>query len=119
MMNYIVRSYDRNTGSISVEFEGCGVWNIDLPITDGKYPEGEELEHCIQSFAPVHIIERKNALEAGVINETVIQAIVEPIVVAEADQAAVDAAAAQEALQVAKLTALINNILDERAKGTV
>lgn len=77
-MDYIIRNYDAATGSILVEFTGYGTWNIDLPIVDGKHPEGADLESYIQGFAPVHIAERDTAIKTGISNASVIQALVQP-----------------------------------------
>jgi hypothetical protein len=77
-MQYIIRSFDINSGQITVEYEGQWTYAIDLPIVNGMFPVGEELESLIQQYAPVWLLERKNALEAGVSNSAEIEALVVP-----------------------------------------
>jgi hypothetical protein len=76
-MNYKIRFFDKEKGSIVVEFDGVGTFNIDLPIEDSKYPEGEALHNLIQQYAPVWVIEREEKISAGVTNESYIAGLVE------------------------------------------
>jgi hypothetical protein len=41
MTNYRVLSFDRNTMSAVIQFEGGVPYNYSLPIVDGKLPEGD------------------------------------------------------------------------------
>lgn len=106
-MDYIIRNYDAGTNSILVEFTGYGAWNIDLPIVDGKIPEGEELEQCIQSFAPTYIAERQAQIAAGITNTDSITSRVVPY---PPQPVPVLPTMSDEVLN-AKLTALITQVL--------
>lgn len=75
-MNYVIRSFDPNTGSVVVDFENVGRYNIDLPIENGKYPEGDALDTYIMHHAPTWVIERANQLKAGVENAAYIASLV-------------------------------------------
>lgn len=78
MVNYTIRSFDKLNGQILVEFENLPTFAIDLPIIDGKYPEGEDLENIIQGYAPIWLIERKQTLNQGISNEGYIESLVVP-----------------------------------------
>jgi hypothetical protein len=77
MANYIIRSFNELNGSILVDYQGV-VFNLDLPIENGKYPEGAELDAHITMYLPVWAIERKNLLAQGVENKTSIASLVQP-----------------------------------------
>ena len=78
-VNYTIRGFDENNGSITVEFHDLGTWSLDLPVENGKYPEGEALETFIQGFYPSWVIERKQTLNAGISNAESIKALVNPL----------------------------------------
>lgn len=56
-------------GSVEVNYfepeilpEGI-TFNIDLPIENGQYPQGDALEQLISAYVPLHIFERKAAIK--------------------------------------------------------
>jgi hypothetical protein len=77
MADYIIRSFDAVNGSIVVDYQGV-VFNLDLPVENGRYPEGAELDAHITMYLPVWVIERKNLLAQGVENEASIASLVQP-----------------------------------------
>lgn len=77
-VDYKIRSFDKVNGSIVVEFADFPLFNIDLPVDGGKYPEGEALDTYIRGFLPVWVLERKQIIQNGIANETSIEALVEP-----------------------------------------
>lgn len=79
-LNYTIRGFDEQTGSITVEFHDVGTWNLDLPIENGMYPEGEAFEKFIQGFYPSWVIERRNTIKNGIPNANSIAALVEPLI---------------------------------------
>lgn len=80
-MQYIIRSFDVNSGQITVEYEGKWTYAIDLPVEDGAFPVGERLEEIIQGMAPVWLVERESSLATTPANAEHIQALVQPLVV--------------------------------------
>jgi hypothetical protein len=121
-MNYVIKSFDALNGSIVVDFEGVGRYNVDLPIEDNKYPEGEALEAFIRQFAPTWVVERAAKLNAGVSNAAYIAGLVqadpvevvpeEPVLTQEEIQAI---EAQKAAIERARIEAIVNAVLDERA----
>ena len=97
--NYKIRSFNQTTGSIVVEFMDFPLFNVDLPVENGRYPEGEVLDTYIRGFLPIWVVERKQVIQAGISNAEAIAALVEPLpietneeqAVSEETQAAVDA----------------------------
>jgi hypothetical protein len=77
-MQYIIRSFDRNLGQITVEYAGKWTYAIDLPIENGAFPVGDRLEEVIQNVAPNWLAEREVALATMPSNAEVIQALVQP-----------------------------------------
>lgn len=125
-MKYVIRSFDEVKGSVVVDFEGLGKLNIDLPIENNAYPEGEALEAFIQQFAPTWVMERANKLNAGVSNAAYISSLVQPEpseepVQPEFTQEELLAIEAQKAaVERAKIEAVVNAVLEERAaQGTL
>ena len=47
-MDYKVRSFDDQKGSLLVEFIGHGFYNIDIPIVNNAFISGNDLEQYIQ-----------------------------------------------------------------------
>jgi hypothetical protein len=98
-IEYKIRSFNQTTGSIVVEFMDFTPFNIDLPVENGLYPEGEALDAYIRGFLPVWVVERKQVIQAGVSNAEAIASLVEPLpaetneeqAAREETQAAVDA----------------------------
>lgn len=121
-MNYVIKSFDAEKGSIIVDFEGVGRYNVDLPIEDNKYPEGDALGAFIQQFAPTWVVERASKLSAGVSNAAYIAGLVQadPVeevpVEPELTQEEIQAIEAQKAaIERARIEAIVNAVLDERA----
>jgi len=77
-ITYKIRFFNQATGSIVVEFSEFPPFNIDLPLVDGKYPEGAALDEYIKGFLPIEFIERKKIIQQGVENASAIAALVEP-----------------------------------------
>jgi hypothetical protein len=75
--SYKIRSFNRDNGSIVVEFMEFPPFNIDLPIKNGRYPEGDALDTYVKGFLPIHTIERKQNISVGIENADVIAAMVE------------------------------------------
>jgi hypothetical protein len=71
-------------------------FNVDLPIADGKYPVGEELDKLIQGFIPVWHFERQELLSAGVSNADAIRALVVEESVPDPEPLPADASAMQK-----------------------
>lgn len=80
---YKIRNFDASFGQILVQyylednsfnFEST----IDLPVKDGKYPEGDELSNLINNLAPNWHFERINTIKTGVSNSSLIDNLVEP-----------------------------------------
>ena len=78
MADYIIRSFDKNFGTIVVEYKGYNI-NIDLPIVDQKYPEGDELDQYIDNFLPKEFVARKDIIAQGIQNQSTIEALVVPL----------------------------------------
>jgi len=80
MASYKILSFDKNTGSLVVQFaENMAPLNIDVPLTnDGLFIVGEELEQYIQGFIPTWHIERLEKLKNGIANVSDIESLVSP-----------------------------------------
>jgi hypothetical protein len=78
MQTYKIVSFNKDTGSIAVEFApDMAPAYIDLPIKDdGTYPVGTELDEYVQGFIPTWFLERKVKIAQGIANEAAIQALV-------------------------------------------
>lgn len=74
-MEYKIVHFNEAQGQIAVKCQDM-YFNVDLPIVDGKFPVGEELDNLIQGFIPVWHFERQELLNAGVSNADAIQALV-------------------------------------------
>jgi len=77
-MKYIIRKFNAEQGQIVVEYAGQWIYSIDLPVENGKFPTGQQLEDVIQAMAPVWLLERKAALTL-IDNAHEIQALVQPL----------------------------------------
>lgn len=51
-------------------------YSIDLPIENGKYPEGIQLDEYIRGFLPSWVIERSQQLQSGISNSDYIKSLV-------------------------------------------
>lgn len=74
-MEYKIVHFNEAQGQIAVKCQDM-YFNVDLPIVDGKFPVGEELDNLIQGFIPVWHFERQALLSAGVTNADAIRALV-------------------------------------------
>lgn len=77
-MQYIIRSFDAQSGQITVEYDGKWTYAIDLPIEDNQFPTGEKLESIISGMYPAWLVERQTQLAANPANAEIIQALVQP-----------------------------------------
>lgn len=77
-MKYQIIAFNKDAGQIVVEYEDQWTFSLDLPVVDGLFPVGAELESLIQQYAPVWLVERQRALAAGVSNVADIEALVVP-----------------------------------------
>lgn len=81
-MNYEIKSFDRITGSALVRFwtddypDGLQ-YNIDVPVKDGAYLSGAELDAHIRCFSPTGQIERMVAVKT--LDASAIEALVTPV----------------------------------------
>lgn len=68
-ISYEIVGFHQSTGSAQVRFhnddlpEGV-VFSINLPVTEGRYPQGDALDSLIRSYAPVDIFERAAQLKS-------------------------------------------------------
>jgi hypothetical protein len=77
MASYKVIDFKQNSGQLIIEFaEGMAPLAIDIPIRDGLFITGEELNTYIQGFIPTWHIERVAQLNAGVANASELQSLV-------------------------------------------
>ena len=77
-MVYKIVNFWPTTGQIEIECEGYNQRiSIDLPIDNGKYPEGDDLDIYIRGFIPSWLIQRTKLLSAGVTNSSTIKALVD------------------------------------------
>lgn len=66
-VTYKIVGFDLATGVLSVFYTGMDrISYIDLHLTpEGKYPEGRELDEYIRMMCPLHVINRRLAIEQG------------------------------------------------------
>lgn len=114
-MNYIIRQFDKQSGQITVEYDGKWTFAIDLPIEDGAFPVGERLEEVIQGIAPTWLAERQQLLATTPLNADVIEGLVQPLPEVVSDIPAIQnqSGIQQEQLDsdIAFITEIINDIL--------
>jgi len=78
MATYKVTNFDETTGQLIVEFaQGMAPLSVDVPIKDGLYITGEELDTYVQGFIPTWHLERQTQINAGVANADALKALVE------------------------------------------
>jgi hypothetical protein len=76
-MTYRIISFDEQSGQIQIEVDELPQrLVIDLPIEDGKYPEGDILDNYIRGFIPVWTITRKERIKKGIKNSDYIKSLV-------------------------------------------
>jgi hypothetical protein len=76
-MDYVIKEFNKATGQLLVEFAvGMHPLAIDVPIKDGLFITGSELEEYIQGFIPTWYLERQQLLNAGVGNASELEQLV-------------------------------------------
>jgi hypothetical protein len=76
-LEYRVVDFIASSGQIIVECVGLNYKvTIDLPITDGKYLEGKELDTYIRGFIPTWVVDRSMNIKNGISNEDYFHALV-------------------------------------------
>lgn len=74
---YEVLDFKPDTGQLVIRFKGLdGRLAIDLPVENGRYPVGRELDVYVAGFLPQGALERASALRAGVSNAHELEALV-------------------------------------------
>lgn len=76
---YDIIDFDENTGNILVKFNlplFSETFNIELPIVDDMFIEGDELDLYIKGFIPVGNSVREKALQKGIKNLDKIKSLV-------------------------------------------
>jgi hypothetical protein len=77
MAAYKVLEFNKNSGQLIVEFAtGLTPLAIDIPIKDGLFIEGNELDEYVQGFIPTWHLERQAQLNAGIPNASAIEQLV-------------------------------------------
>lgn len=113
---YTIRAFNENFGQLTIEC-GSQIFAFDVPIVDGNYIIGDELDARIQASCPVWHDERIATVAAGVGNAEAIKALVVPFPVVEQTQ---EELAIQEAVQTGSaLRVFVEQIVAEQlaAKG--
>lgn len=78
MATYKVVNFDENTGQLVIDFAlGMAPITVDVPIKDGLYITGEELDAYVQGFIPTWHIERQTQISQGIANTNALKALVE------------------------------------------
>ena len=78
MAAYKILSFDENAGQLTIEFaQGVSALTIDVPIKNGLYITGEELDTYIQGFIPTWHLERLAHINQGVTNASELKALVQ------------------------------------------
>jgi len=77
MAAYKVLEFNKKDGQLVIEVAvGMPTVTIDVPIKDGLFITGTELEEYIQGFIPTWHLERVSQLNAGVPNATELEQLV-------------------------------------------
>lgn len=120
MRQYKVLDFNENNGVITLDYLNGIVINLDLPVVDGAYPEGDELEDIIQRMYPAHFEQRQTAVK-GATNIAALKALVVPEVVApisatepEPQLQVPSSLADQEAMLIETVEETVLKILTER-----
>jgi hypothetical protein len=75
-VQYKIVKFDEIAGQIQVKCENYDpIINIDLPVDNGKFPEGEALDLYIRGFVPTWLINRSNNVKK-VINKDYIKSLI-------------------------------------------
>lgn len=76
-LEYRIADFIAASGQIIVECVDLDYKiTIDLPITDGKYLEGKELDTYIRGFIPTWVVDRSINIKNGISNEDYFHALV-------------------------------------------
>lgn len=113
---YTIRAFNEEFGQLTIEC-GSQIFAFDIPIVDGNYITGDELDARIQEVCPVWHDERIATVAAGIGNTDAIKALVVPFPVVEPTE---EELIIQEAVQTSSsLRVFIEQIVDEKlaAKG--
>jgi hypothetical protein len=119
MRQYKVLDFNENNGVITLDYLNGIVINLDLPVVDGAYPEGAELEDIIQRMYPAHFEQRQTAVK-GASNIAAIKALVVPEVLAPVSsdepepEPQSSSVAEQEAMLIETVEETVLKILSER-----
>lgn len=77
MAAYKILEVNKNSGQLIIEFAvGMAPLTIDVPIKDGLFITGTELEEYIQGFIPTWHLERQAQLHAGIPNASALEQLV-------------------------------------------
>lgn len=78
MSTYKVLSFNENTGQLVIEYaQGLTPLSVDVPIQNGLYITGEELDSYVQGFIPTWYLERQTQINAGISNVNELKSLVE------------------------------------------
>jgi hypothetical protein len=118
MRQYKVLDFNENNGVITLDYLNGIVINLDLPVVDGAYPEGAELEDIIQRMYPAHFEQRQTAVKGAsnvaAIKALVIPEMIVPISVSEPEPQVPSSVADQEAMLIETVEETVLKILSER-----
>jgi hypothetical protein len=77
MEQYKILSFNKELGQLIVEFAvGMQPITIDVPIKNGLFITGAELEEYVQGFIPTWFIERQRQLNVGVTNASELEQLI-------------------------------------------
>jgi hypothetical protein len=78
MAAYKVLEFNKNSGQLVIEFAvGMAPISIDVPIKDGLFIVGLELEEYVQGFIPTWHLERATQLNTGIPNSADLEQLAE------------------------------------------
>jgi hypothetical protein len=78
MATYKVINFDENTGQLVIDFAlGMAPITVDVPIKDGLYITGQELNSYVEGFIPTWHIERQTQVNSGVANAAELKKLVQ------------------------------------------
>lgn len=78
MSNYKIISFNETTGQLTIEYAvGMSPIAVDVPIVNGLYITGAELDSYIQGFIPFEYLDRQSKLNAGIANANEIKVLVQ------------------------------------------
>ena len=78
MAAYKVLEFNKNSGQLVIEFAvGMAPISIDVPIKDGLFIVGSELEEYVQGFIPTWHLERVAQLNIGIPNSANLEQLAE------------------------------------------